>query len=74
MGAIIKSINAKYKNNKMPISLNVFYSDNGCSDKIQKTFNNKNDAINWINMWYGDTAGGFDYLKQAKQIINNIKE
>lgn len=72
MGAVVKNIYVAYKDNKAPITFTVHYSDNGYSDTLQKTLDTKEQAKDWLNMWYGDTSGGFEYLKQAETVVNNL--
>lgn len=74
MGATIKSMYVAYKDNKAPITFTVRYSDNGTSDTLQKTLETKEAAQQWIGYWYGDTSGGFEYLKQAETIVNNLSQ
>lgn len=74
MGAIVKNVYVAYKDNKTPITLTVYYSDNGYSDTIQKTLDTKDQAKDWLKLWYSDTSGGFEYLKQAETVVNNLKE
>lgn len=73
MGATIKGINVAYKDNKAPITFTVRYSDNGYSDSLQKTLNTKEEAKQWLGYWWGDTSGGFEYLKQAETVVNNLR-
>ena len=74
MGASIKNIYVAYKDNKAPVSFTVHYRDNGYSDTLYKTIDNKTDAIKWLDMWYSDLSGGFQYIEQAKTVVNNLSE
>ena len=73
MGAIIKSMYVKYSDNKAPITFTVRYEDNGTTDVLQKTLKTKDEAKQWLGYWYGDTSGGFQYLKQAETVVNNLQ-
>jgi len=72
MGATVKNIYVKYTDNNLPVYFSVLYSDNGYSDQLSKSFNNNDDAIKWLNMWYSDLAGGAEHLEHAKTIVNNL--